>query len=303
MDIVPIMLLSILGVGLFCLFYGFFIELHWIKHREIVVRFPSSYGRVPCNGKRIVFFSDLHTGASTTERQLRRRMCAIMRENPDAIIFGGDLVEERTPLGDETFRAMVLRSLNALEAPLGKWAVLGNHDVEAPRFRTWTLSLLHEAGFTILENEGMELDGLPVWGFADALHDQPTLDPGAFSAIKSSSEHSANQTDAPTFSLYLVHEPDWFAEAKPSSDSAVVLSGHSHHGQVTFFGVPLTRPPMGKRHWRGFYRITDQVTQVVSAGLGTVHIHARFFARPDVVTLMFQENKNRKAKEIEIAEL
>lgn len=303
MDIALIVLFSILGFGALCLLYGFFIEPLWIRYRKIEVRLPSSYHRIPCAGKKIVFFSDLHVGASASHRLLFRRIRAIMREKPDAIIFGGDLVEERTPLGDTEFRSAILRALASLNAPLGKWAIFGNHDVEAPRYREWTISLLREAGFTILENEGMELDGLPVWAFADALHGEPTLDRGAFSCIQKQCARSAGLTDDIIFSLYLVHETDWFAKSLPAIGPAIVLSGHSHHGQVTFFGIPLIRPPMGRRYWKGFYRIGDQLTQIVSSGLGTVHIHARFFARPDIVTITFVENRNRKMSEIEVIEL
>jgi len=81
-------------------------------------------------------------------------MRAVMREKPDAIIFGGDLVEERTPLSDPDFREMVLRALASLDAPLGKWAILGNHDVEAPRNRAWSVPLLRETGFTVLGERG-----------------------------------------------------------------------------------------------------------------------------------------------------
>lgn len=303
MCIVLVIVFSVLGFGVFCLLYGFFVEPSWIRHRTIEVRFPSTYTCIPCRGKRIVFFSDLHACASTSKRLLLRRVRAIMRAKPDVIIFGGDLVEERTPLGDVEFRSMVRRALSSLNAPLGKWAVLGNHDIEAPRYRRWTLSLLRESGFTVLENEGIKLDGLPVWGFADALHSQPILDCNTFSRIQAQAAQSAGFTDGAIFSLYLVHETDWFDKEKPVSGPAVVLSGHSHHGQVTLFGIPLIRPPMGRKHWRGFYRIGDQLTQIVSAGLGTSHIHARFFARPDVVTLIFVENKNREIQKIEIVEL
>ncbi len=303
MDIALIILLSVLGFGTLCLLYGFFVEPLWIRHRKIEVRFPSLYRRIPCAGKKIVFFSDLHTGLSSSKKMLLRRVRAIMRGKPDVIIFGGDLVEEKTPLGDTEFRATVLRALSSLDAPLGKWAIFGNHDVEAPRYREWTLSLLRDAGFTLLENEGIELDGLPIWAFADALHGQPMIDFESFSSIQNQCAQSSGLTDGAIFSLYLVHESDWFTNARPAPGPAVVLTGHSHHGQVTFFGIPLIRPPMGRELWRGIYRIGDQLTQIVSAGLGTVHIHARFFARPDIVTLTFVENRSRGINEIEVVEL
>ena len=210
MDIALIILFSTLVLGTLCLLYGFFVEPLWVKLRKVEVRFPSSWSRIPCEGKRIVFFSDLHTCVSTTEKMLLRRMRAVMREKPDAIIFGGDLVEERTPLSDPDFREMVLRALASLDAPLGKWAILGNHDVEAPRNRAWSVPLLRETGFTVLENEGIELCGLPVWGFANALHYEPKLHNETYSIIRTKATKALGLTEPLSFSLYLVHESDWF---------------------------------------------------------------------------------------------
>jgi predicted MPP superfamily phosphohydrolase len=162
---------------------------------------------------------------------------------------------------------------------------------------------LRETGFTVLENEGIELCGLPVWGFANALHYEPKLHNETYSNIRTKATKTLGLTEPLSFSFYLVHESDWFTERISAPTPGMILSGHSHHGQVTFFGIPLIRPRMGKKHWKGFYKIGDRFTLIVSAGLGTVHIHARFFARPDVVTLTFVENNNHEAKEIEIVEL
>jgi predicted MPP superfamily phosphohydrolase len=176
---------------------------------------------------------------------------------------------------------MVLRALASLDAPLGKWAILGNHDVEAPRNRAWSVPLLRETGFTVLENEGIELCGLPVWGFANALHYEPKLHNETYSNIRTKATKTLGLTEPLSFSFYLVHESDWFTERISAPTPGMILSGHSHHGQVTFFGIPLIRPRMGKKHWKGFYKIGDRFTLIVSAGLGTVHIHARFFCSGD----------------------
>ncbi len=304
MELMMIILFSLIGFGLLCLLYGFFIEPLWIKRRTIEIRFPQACKEIPFANKHIVFFSDIHTGASTTKRQLNRKIRAIMESHPDAIIFGGDLVEERTPIGDEAFREMVRESLNSLQAPLGKWAILGNHDVEAPRYHTWSTAILEETGFTLLDNEGLVLEGLPIWGFANTLHGHPLIHRDAFDNLMKEAGSCQWLTDSGNrpFTLYLVHESDWFPKRKPVQGPGLILTGHSHHGQVTFFGLPLIRPAMGVDHWKGFYNLGDQLTQVVSAGLGTVHIHARFFARPDIVTITFKRNPRSDVTTFEVIE-
>ncbi|HZK29196.1 MAG TPA: metallophosphoesterase [Clostridia bacterium] len=276
-------LLIIIGGGTLFLLYGFFIEPWWIKTREIVI--PVTPDK-PYHGKSFVFFSDMHTGSRTTPKRLDRQMRTIMKMKPDAILFGGDLVEEPTPLKSRQFRLMVTRALASLEAPEGKWAILGNHDVEAPRFRAWATEVLRSSGFTMLENEGFSFFGLPVWGFANTLHDQPSFDKKKLHGL------SVNDRKDP-FTLYLVHESDWFPDTMPTDGPGLVLCGHSHHGQVTLFGLPLTRPAGGKRYWRGRYELGDDLSLIVSAGLGTVHIHARFFARPDILFVRFGDCQAR----------
>ncbi|NLB51030.1 MAG: hypothetical protein GX809_05555 [Clostridiaceae bacterium] len=267
----PLLILTlVLTLGAVCLLYGFFLEPCWIRARKF--RIAGKTGQEAA-GKTFLFFSDLHTGARTSRRKLDRQMRAIMNMKPDAIFFGGDLVEERTPLYQPDFRAMVVDALSSLEAPLGKWAIYGNHDVEAPRFRQWVTDVLEESGFTLLENQGVELEGLPVWGFANTHHGSPVFE--------------ADQDGR--FTLFLVHESDWFPEALPQKSQGLVLTGHSHYGQVTFFGLPLIRPAGAKKYWRGHYPLGENLSMIVSAGLGTVHIHARFFARPDLLFLRFGE--------------
>ncbi len=87
----PILLffLVLMAAGAACLFYGFFLEPRWIRVREVFIR----AGHQEIRGKTFLYFSDLHTGTSTTKRKLDRQMRAIMKIKPDAIFFGGDLVE------------------------------------------------------------------------------------------------------------------------------------------------------------------------------------------------------------------
>lgn len=272
-----IILLALSGAAVVSLLYGFFLEPVWIRTRTFTLSLGDQH---PLAGKKVLFFSDLHVGRSTTKRKLARQIRAIQAREADAIIFGGDLVEEGTPLWDEDFRRLVTGTLTELRAPLGKWALFGNHDVEAPRYRRWVTDLLESAGFTLLENERLPLPGLPTWAFANTHHGEPSLDEARL-------YEGLSPEEEPAFTLYLVHESDWFPQTLPARRPGLVLAGHSHYGQVTLFGLPLIRPPGAKRYWRGRYPLTEDLAMIVSAGLGTVHIHARFFARPDIILLEF----------------
>ncbi|NLZ67309.1 MAG: hypothetical protein GX910_06660 [Clostridiaceae bacterium] len=300
MNMWPILFSIIGAIGVLCLLYGFFIEPKFIRQRHVTVTLPAPRVTHLTKPLKVVFFSDIHIGPRTTKDKLDRQMRAIMRNKPDAIIFGGDLVEEATPLADEAVQSMTISALASLEAPLGKWAVFGNHDLEAPRFRRWTEKVLHASGFKILENEGACLEELPLWGFEDALHGTPSRDTnnglrhncfeindisGCISSEKTLSRHTDPLSP---FTLYISHEPDTALLYQDEEVTGLMLSGHSHYGQVTLFGLPLIRVPAAKHFVKGHYDVQSDLKLIISAGLGTVHIHARFFARPDIVTVLFQ---------------
>ena len=279
MSLTLIILLSLAAAGLLCLLYGFFLEPSWSKSKAYDIPLPEDH---PFRGRKILFFSDLHVGRKTNPRKLRRQMQVIQKHQAGLILFGGDLVEEATPLWDQDFKKMIIQALDALEAPLGKWASYGNHDVEAPRFRLWVTEVLASSGFRLLVNEILPFPDLAAWAFANSHHDQPIFDAGqTMTPIEKG-------TDLP-FALFLIHESDYFPLSMPWSGPGLVLAGHSHHGQVTLFGLPLIRPPGGKRYWRGRYQLGDKLSMIVSAGMGTVHIHARFFARPDILLIRMGE--------------
>ena len=280
MSLTLIILLFLAAAGLLCLLYGFFLEPSWIKSKVYDIPLPEDH---PFRGRKILFFSDLHVGRKTNPRKLRRQMQVIQKHQADLILFGGDLVEEATSLWDQDFKKMIIQALDALEAPLGKWAIYGNHDVEAPRFRLWVTEVLASSGFRLLENEILPLPDLAAWAFANSHHDQPIFDAGQMMTP------IEKGTDLP-FALFLIHESDYFPLSMPWSGPGLVLAGHSHHGQVTLFGLPLIRPPGGKRYWRGRYQLGDKLSMIVSAGMGTVHIHARFFARPDILLIRMGED-------------
>jgi predicted MPP superfamily phosphohydrolase len=263
-----IIALSLVGVGAVCLLYGFFIEPLWIKTRTIDIDVAPD---LPYAGMTIVYFSDIHVG-KTSKRRLDRQIETLRRARGDAILFGGDLVEEFTPIDDTAFTRRIVEALSSLEAPHGKWAVYGNHELEAPRFARWATEVLTASGFTLLRNEGTVLNGLPVWGLTSSLHDDLAFPP---------------DPEAAPLTLLLAHEPEAVADDLPIEGRTVVLSGHAHGGQVTLFGLPLMLPMGARRHWKRKSRLSPNHTLYVSHGLGTVHIHARFFARPDILLVRF----------------
>jgi uncharacterized protein len=100
--------------------------------------------------------------------------------------------------------------------------------------------------------------------------------------IQSATTAAARPED---FVMLVSHNPDYFPEVDKSKVD-VVLSGHTHGGQVTFFGfwAPFTHSIYGQKYRTGVQKYGN-TTLVVSNGIGTVILPVRFFARPQIIVL------------------
>ncbi|HRZ18195.1 MAG TPA: metallophosphoesterase, partial [Candidatus Hydrogenedentes bacterium] len=169
---------------------------------------------------RAAFLTDFHLDRLASARRLGRIVDRVNAEAPDIIFLGGDYADAKLERLDDC-----LSELARLKAPLGVWAVLGNHDhVHAP---ARVLSALREAGITPLENEGFWLDlgggRIRIGGVADFWHGRPDW------------EAAAGTAGPGDFLLLLAHNPD-YTETLPPGAVDLVLAGHTHDGQATVFG-------------------------------------------------------------------
>lgn len=253
------------GLGI----YAFLGERHWLESTSVTVRLL----RLPVlfQGIRIVHFSDLHLGFFVDAADLQRICSSIMELQPDLICFTGDLVDEEPQAAEEA-----LPLLAALQAPLGKVAVLGNHDVLAGAGPV--AEQLELAGFQVLNNRHVRLERgeatLYVAGVDDVLHGLPDLG------------QALQGIPADGCVLLLAHEPDFADEAGQYSVD-LQLSGHSHGGQVRLpFGGPILTPPKGRRYPDGLRRVAGSPLQVyTNRGTGTTILPIRFFCRPEITLL------------------
>jgi predicted MPP superfamily phosphohydrolase len=171
--------------------------------------------------------------------------------------------------------------LGKLEARLGRYAVLGNHDNLNYRdnrdFQPFSLAALAEAGLTSLNNSGiwLERDGarLRLSGVGDLWTDRQDLDTAL---------GNATLGDAV---ILLSHNPD-FAEILGDRRVGLVLSGHTHGGQVVLpgLGAPIVPSRYGQKYLHGL--VQGPLCQVfVTRGVGTITPPVRFLCRPEIVLI------------------
>jgi uncharacterized protein len=249
----------------------------------IVTRYAPAPLRWP-KGRRlsITVIADLHAGGpDMLLPHVRRVVDAANGLKSDIVVLLGDFIatyrfpSERVP--DPAWAAELAR----LEAPLGKWAILGNHD--------WWHDLhgvraaLKGVRIPLLENDAVLLGeaGQKFWlaGIGDQL--AYPLGHGRFRGVDDLPGTLAKaDSDEPV--LLLVHEPDIFPRVP--ARVALTLAGHTHGGQIR---LPLIWPyfvpsKYGARYAYG-HIVEDNRHLIVSGGLGTSIIPARLGVPPEIL--------------------
>ncbi|MBO9130359.1 metallophosphoesterase [Bacillus sp. 165] len=227
------------------------------------------------NGAKIVQFSDLHLGYNYTLEQLEVLIEKINEQKPDLVFFTGDLMDDQRTYSRTNEIAPVLRRVNA---PLGKFAIYGNHDHGGYGTEIYE-QIMSAAGYEILINSSKIIklvDGsqIGVLGIDDLMLGNPKI------------KETIQQADPNLYTIALIHEPDM---AHMVADSAVnlQLSGHSHGGQVQIpFVGPIITPPLAEKYVEGFYKVNSssghELLVYVNRGIGTTRVPFRFLARPEL---------------------
>jgi predicted MPP superfamily phosphohydrolase len=225
------------------------------------------------DGLRIGVISDLHTGAPYVGLgRVEEIVDMIAGERPDLVALLGDYVDPTVVFAEDVAPEAVARRLGRLWSPLGTVAVLGNHDSDEGGGRI--AQALDRAGIRVLEDEATLLDDrLWVVGLADASTRAPDIG-AAYAALPEGA-----------VPLVLSHDPDLFPLLPPRPQ--LVLSGHTHGGQVSLPGIRSLWTPsrFGDRYTGDRVESLGPKRLVVSRGVGTSRLPVRFRARPEVAVL------------------
>ncbi|AOA59245.1 metallophosphoesterase [Acinetobacter larvae] len=253
-----------IGVLSSVLIYARFIEPHCIrvKHRQYKLSHAEAFAR-PI---KVALVADLHIGLfSGHERQLKSMVKKINQQNPDIIVVAGDWTyEPEDQLVDE------LAVLKQLKAPV--YSVNGNHDEQypGPPIQQLLSNALAQNNVIDIEGKMVEFDDFRLIGVGDLW------------AGKSDMRYMPDlPQDKPW--LILSHNPDTVDMVPPLSTRPLMLSGHTHGGQVE---LPwLTNYIMKKvsilGHKHGFYQ-HDNADVFVTVGIGMVGIPLRFCVPPSI---------------------
>jgi uncharacterized protein len=218
---------------------------------------------------RIAFVSDLHAGR-TTEPELFSQVCEQLRKlAPDVLLLGGDYVGTRA----NRIHELLGSGLLSWRAPMGIYAVLGNHDhwTDAGYIR----QQLEAAGIQVLVNRNARLpppfSQISICGIDDPWSGERDV----VSAFE----------DSGPVRIFLSHSPDGLLLLGGQTFD-VCFAGHTHGGQVTFANeVPIISAggPLVRLYSRGRFEIPGNGTLLVSRGVGCSTVPIRINSDPELI--------------------
>jgi len=220
------------------------------------------------DGFRIVQLSDLHYGPMLDPRHLQRAIEIANDLRPDLIALTGDYISQ-----ERSYAAPCAEIVGQLQATHGVYAILGNHD-------HWTdakliTDLFEAEGIRMLVNEGVRIDAREEAFWLAGVDDTMV-------GLEDLSLSLAGARDD-EFKLLLAHNPTILRRAV-RAEVDLVLSGHTHGGQVTLRPEKNRSGRPRRRILRGLGRRAN--TQIyVTRGLGTVVLPIRYGCPPEVSLL------------------
>lgn len=247
------------------------IEPRWVAQRGMAHGVAAWQGP---EGLKVAVAADWHISkrpfwrVMTVERA-RRVVDEINAAAPDVVLLPGDFIASQNDDPDRSHpEADIAAVLGELRAPLGVYAVLGNHDWwhDGPAI----MDALRRKGITVLDNDAVPLKGTPLWvvGIGDDFtgHSQP--------------KKAAARLPAGAQALVLMHDPASLMELP--AIRGLVVAGHTHGGQVAlpFYGA-LAIPTAAPRQWAYGWVEHGHNRMFVTSGLGVSIFPVRFNSRPE----------------------
>jgi len=219
------------------------------------------------DGLVIVHLSDLHLGVLLGRKWLHSVIVRVAQLKADVIVIVGDLID-----GNAHHVRPLVPVLKELRAPLGIWAVTGNHEYYAGLERS--LEVFAEAGFRVLRDQHEQVvPGLIIAG-VDDLTARRWID-------RSNHPIEAALANRPAGATILLSHSPWSAEQAAAGGCGLMLSGHTHNGQVWPFNF-LVR--LRYRLLTGRYDVQGMPV-IVSRGVGTWGPRMRLWRRSEIIRI------------------
>jgi hypothetical protein len=216
----------------------------------------------------VAFASDFHAGPTTHDALFDELGQQLLRTRPQVVLLGGDYVSF-----DARHAERLRGLLGCYRAPLGTYAVIGNHDIW--NGRAPVEAMLRQAGVELLVNRGASLPAPYGMVSICGIDDPWTGEPDVARAF----------AHAGDVRLFLMHSPDglWHLSGERFD---LAFAGHTHGGQLAWaIGRPVRVPsgPLSRRYCYGRYALQDNGPLFVSSGIGCSVVPLRWNTRPELL--------------------
>lgn len=257
----------------------FYIYARFVEPNLLTVHFQNIKNNYAAkeNELKILQFSDMHYSEYFNDKDVKKVVERINDETPDIVVFTGDLIDEYSNHENKEDVYNIWNILKDIKAPLGKYAIYGNHDYGGGAEKIYK-KIMEDSGFVILKNEKARIEeyNVNIIGMDDSIFGEREIN------------KVLGLIDENSYNVVLSHEPDVvdnFLEYKID----LFLSGHSHGGQVN---LPIINslPLLAEKYTGGIYSFNNyrQTLLYVNVGLGTSQMPLRFMAPPELSVFVLE---------------
>lgn len=235
------------------------------------------------NNKSIAFISDLKYNGYMDKTRLQKMIEKYNQTGADIVIFGGDMFYDALVNPPDSQSVLdVSELLKSIQAPLGKFAILGDEDQVNEETKNIVSQILYDSDFEVITNATVKLRndeavGISLIGLDSLINGDPQPD----TAFANISEDSYN--------ILITHCPDLLKRTDINLQYIdTAIAGHSLGGQIYIPIIgPLHRMEGAQNYYHGTYNLSG-TSLVVSNGLGTINMDMRLFAPPQILIFRLQ---------------
>lgn len=279
-----LILLALIVAGVF--FYSIYVSVDRvnISYQNIA----SSKIPEDMNDLKIAFITDIKYNEFMNKNRLTKMINKLNDTGADVVIFGGDMFsdpDKKAP--DSQMQKDLTTILKGIDAPLGKFAVLGDEDEVDNTTKKLVSSILYDSDFEVLTNTSVRIrnksdSSITLVGLDSLINGTPD----AGKAMKKISEKE--------FNILVTHCPDVIKTSELNTQYInLIMTGHSLGGQIYIPIIGPTRSIKGAQTYNhGEYTLNNGTRLFVSNGLGTKGIDMRFMAPPQILLFRLQNSKS-----------